>query len=325
MHPIVECISQTVFVTRLRAVLALFTLALLVMFGSPAEAGCRWDGTAPACSGSCNANEIQKTRESGAIFGSFVAEGTPDFGEACFTGSKALCCTRTPEKIDEGAVSTVISGCVIAGVFHPEIAESDCLEAQTVGCIRRLLTDQQYVNCLKANGRRPGVIMHSGKPKKPKGDAIATDAEIKNEHEDEMKVTGRTEQECIGSNQNCEVRRKVRFGTLALTGIIAKECTPYFQQCMANAAQARAAKVQPSEDGGNGGGGGGQSLATVTQSVDVYDSPGGDGQKIGNLRKGAKVSRVSDCADDWCHIAGPRVPNGDGYVYNGDDYRSLKF
>jgi hypothetical protein len=65
--------------------------------------------------------------------------------------------------------------------------------------------------------------------------------------------------------------------------------------------------------------------ATVAQEVEVYNQPGGNGQKTGDLGTGTKVSVLGDCVDSWCHVTGPRVPNGDGYVYNGDDYRSLKF
>jgi hypothetical protein len=296
-----------------------FLIFILVVADSAAQAGCRWDGTAPSCSGKCNPNETEVQR-AGGITSPFSSEGMPDFGKACILGgTKALCCTREETK--------VISGCVIEGVFHPEIAPSDCLEAQKVGCIRSKLTDEQYVNCLNAQ-KRPGTIKHTnGQPKKQKAEATATGADLQNEREEERKITGRTEQECIGINRNCEVRRKTRFGFPASIGIIAKECTPYFQQCMANAVQDRAAKVQPDNSGGNGegGGGGGQSMASVVKSVDVYDAPGGDGQKTGKLRRGAKVSLIGDCADDWCHVAGARVPNGDGYVYNGDDYRSLNF
>ena len=64
--------------------------------------------------------------------------------------------------------------------------------------------------------------------------------------------------------------------------------------------------------------------AAVVQSVDVYDAPGGNGGKTGFLKKGANVSLLG-CADNWCHVQGKRVPGGDGYVYNGDDYRSLDF
>lgn len=41
-------------------------------------------------------------------------------------------------------------GCMVAGVFRKDIAKADCLEAQSTGCIRHLLTDQQYKNCIAA-------------------------------------------------------------------------------------------------------------------------------------------------------------------------------
>lgn len=71
--------------------------------------------------------------------------------------------------------------------------------------------------------------------------------------------------------------------------------------------------------GGNGG-----KMAKVVKSVDVYDSPGGNGNQTGSLAKGARVG-LAGCDGDWCHVTGDAVPNGDGFVYNGADYRSLKF
>jgi hypothetical protein len=211
-------------------------------------------------------------------------------------------------------------------------------------------------------------------------------AAFKKQREDELQVTGKSPRECETSNQSCEARVKAQVAYPASIGVIAKECQPYFQQCMANAArrlgnEAEAKKIRDNEtqvtgrspqqceasfyscrtrlmaqlgklagmnaavqqcepyrnqclgnaaaannQGNNGGGnGGGSSLATVVQSVDVYDTPGGEGQKIGKLRRGSKVSILGDCADSWCHVAGRRVPDGEGYVYNGDDYKSLEF
>lgn len=73
----------------------------------------------------------------------------------------------------------------------------------------------------------------------------------------------------------------------------------------------------PVED--NGG-----KTAKVIKDVDVYDAPGGGGNKIGSLNSGTQVG-FAGCENDWCHVTGDGVPNGDGYVYNGADYRSLKF
>lgn len=70
-------------------------------------------------------------------------------------------------------------------------------------------------------------------------------------------------------------------------------------------------------------GGAGQ-IANVVQGIDVYDAPGGNGNQTGSLNAGAKV-KLLGCEDNWCHVQGKMVPGGDGYVYNGDDYRSLEF
>jgi hypothetical protein len=55
---------------------------------------CRWDGTAPWCSGSCNGNETEVTRL-GSIpdfwVPPFVNQTVP-FGSNCGVGTKALCC-----------------------------------------------------------------------------------------------------------------------------------------------------------------------------------------------------------------------------------------
>jgi hypothetical protein len=58
---------------------------------------CRWDGTAPFCSGSCNGGETELTRLDGIPdfwVPPFVTVNPP-FGSNCATGTKALCC-RTP-------------------------------------------------------------------------------------------------------------------------------------------------------------------------------------------------------------------------------------
>ncbi len=43
------------------------------------------------------------------------------------------------------------------------------------------------------------------------------------------------------------------------------------------------------------------------------------------LKKGNQVSLIEPCNDNWCHIKGTAVPGGEGWVYSGPDYRSLKF
>ena len=63
---------------------------------------------------------------------------------------------------------------------------------------------------------------------------------------------------------------------------------------------------------------------TVIQAVDVYEKQGGEGQKFGFVKEGAKVQLTGACIDSWCPIKGNAVPTGRGWVYNGEDYRSLQ-
>ena len=59
--------------------------------------------------------------------------------------------------------------------------------------------------------------------------------------------------------------------------------------------------------------------ATVTDDVDVYSKPGGDDRfNMGFLTKGTQVNLVKGggCPqNDWCHVTGSNVPNGDGYAW----------
>jgi hypothetical protein len=65
--------------------------------------------------------------------------------------------------------------------------------------------------------------------------------------------------------------------------------------------------------GTNGG------TATVTEDVDVYSKTGGhDENKMGFLEQGTQVNLVKGggCpSNDWCHVTGSNVPNGDGYAW----------
>lgn len=75
-----------------RVVLAIFLCALALP--SANAQSCRWDGTAPFCSGSCGANETELTRL-GSIPDFWVTpfvNANPPFGSNCTTGTKALCC-----------------------------------------------------------------------------------------------------------------------------------------------------------------------------------------------------------------------------------------
>jgi hypothetical protein len=64
-----------------------------------------------------------------------------------------------------------------------------------------------------------------------------------------------------------------------------------------------------------------KSFVTVKLAVDLYDTPGGEGQVTGMLPAGtAQVSLLEPCAGNWCHV---RWPAGQGWVYSGPEYQSL--
>jgi hypothetical protein len=65
-----------------------------------------------------------------------------------------------------------------------------------------------------------------------------------------------------------------------------------------------------------------KAAVTVALAVDLYAAPGGEGQPSGMLPAGTPdVTLIAPCADNWCHV---RWPTGDGWVYSGPDYPSLK-
>jgi hypothetical protein len=64
--------------------------------------------------------------------------------------------------------------------------------------------------------------------------------------------------------------------------------------------------------------------AKVRLAVEVFDAPGGAGNNIGELPAEIIVGLIECRADNWCHVNGNNVPNGDGWVYSGPDYQSLE-
>ncbi len=63
----------------------------------------------------------------------------------------------------------------------------------------------------------------------------------------------------------------------------------------------------------------------VVQASDVYDAPGGTGNKIlvngGDffLQPDRKLQWVEPCKDNWCHLKIHEVPGGTGWVFAGDE------
>ncbi len=47
--------------------------------------------------------------------------------------------------------TTAQARCLIGGAIRHDIKDSDCIEAQRTGCVRSMLTPDQYISCLDAN------------------------------------------------------------------------------------------------------------------------------------------------------------------------------
>lgn len=48
------------------------------------------------------------------------------------------------------AGTSVHARCLHKGVWRDDISDNDCLEAQRTGCVRSMLTQDQYISCLRA-------------------------------------------------------------------------------------------------------------------------------------------------------------------------------
>jgi hypothetical protein len=83
-------------------------------------------------------------------------------------------------------------------------------------------------------------------------------------------------------------------------------------------AEAQKAKATP----GKGNFSKGPPEVTVDTDVDIYDKPGGEGQKLGILRKDSKVSLFERRPDQWCGVSGRAVatPTGAGFVWCGKGF-----
>jgi hypothetical protein len=73
-----------------------------------------------------------------------------------------------------------------------------------------------------------------------------------------------------------------------------------------------------------------QQTATVKKASNVYDLPGGNGNRVGGenyfLAAGRQLKVVQPCADDWCYLEIPdaQVPGGKGWVYQAEGYLDVK-
>lgn len=127
------------------------------------------------------------------------------------------------------------------------------------------------------------------------------------EFQADRQVTGKSLAECQASRGRCINRCQAR-GPYNAPVCISQECEPVFAQCASNSNR-------------NRGGGPVPAHIAVVQSVDMYSEKYGEGEKTGILHQGTTgVTLVEPCDDNWCHV---KFRTGQGWVYNGDDYKSL--
>lgn len=171
--------------------------------------------------------------------------------------------------------------------------------------------------------------------------AAASQQALEAQRKEETRVTGKTVEQCIQSNMQCEARTRAQVGMLLAPQIIAAQCTPFFQQCMANAGADLAAADKQKEEQAevqDAGGPVGTSPcripggpATVridnpdVEGLNVRDKP--NGQVLTILPAGTRVEVVGGCGSrrgagfaankpgqgsqggalGWCAIAEPLV------------------
>ncbi len=191
----------------------------------------------------------------------------------------------------------------------------------------------------------PGVIASQCIPffQQCMANAAASQAAYAQQLKDERTVTGKTQEECVRSNQSCEIRIRNMLGINAM-GAIPQECTPFFAQCMANAAQdlAKAAssaapEPTPAPEPASAGGettsicglAGGPATVNIPNSdltaVNVRDRP--NGTILAQIAAGTQVNVMGGCGvrlaagivaqkpgagggqvvPGWCAISDPMV------------------
>ena len=312
----------------LRGVVAAFlTLAFTTLLVTPGWAEtCVWRGTAPFCDGSCNTGETTRM--------TVDESDDPAFGNSCTTGNKVLCCRPDAPQ----------AGCVIGGVTRADIADQDCAEAQQTGCIRHLLNDDQYANCLRAQPISGSGCLIAGVNRTDIADSDCQEAQQTGCIKRLLTKSGYAA--CQAAQPKAQAachKYAARMGTMVAeakqlncefvhgSGGWDEPVSYWEDQCNRGGYDSYAAINEPSIKGQlaacKSGSGGTTGTATVIKDVDVYDKPDSNGNPKGQLLAGKKVTVVGPCddANTTCHVTGANVPGGDGYVYSGPGYVSLKF
>ena len=104
---------------------------------------CRWDGTAPFCSGECGGNETEVSRLD-AIPPHWIppfVNQNPPFGSDCWTGTKALCCSTPGRTCRWDGTAPFCDGACQAGETQAEpppgsSSGSSCWTGSKVYCCR---------------------------------------------------------------------------------------------------------------------------------------------------------------------------------------------
>jgi hypothetical protein len=84
--------------------------------------------------------------------------------------------------------------------------------------------------------RRPPAATAGTAPAADPAKQAAQQKALEDQIKYERKVTGKTAEECVQSNAMCEGRLRTQLGLIFAPPEIAQQCTPFYQQCMANAA-----------------------------------------------------------------------------------------
>ncbi|MEQ1929870.1 MAG: hypothetical protein ABL957_04955 [Parvularculaceae bacterium] len=129
--------------------------------------------------------------------------------------------------------------------------------------------------------------------------------------------TGKSVAQCAVAYQRNEARCLPM--PLSYRPVCAAEVAGIFAACQGLAVQAAAAGAVEAPGSQAGG-----RQARVLLDVEVYDAANGVGNVTGDLAAGAVVTIVAELGDDWFEVTGAGVPNGRGFVYSGESYRSLK-
>jgi hypothetical protein len=160
---------------RLEGVLALVVLGFASIIPLATAQSCRWDGTAPFCSGSCGANENELTRLDSIpnFWAPPFVQVIPPFGSSCLTGSKALCCSgRGPRCRWDGTAPFCSGSCRGDEVQAPppdgSYKGASCWTGDKVYCCNKIGSSGQPLvaaDCSSGPGTcAPGFVWREANP-----------------------------------------------------------------------------------------------------------------------------------------------------------------